>query len=319
MVEATSAKIDLASKDHGQSSFQAGSDVLALDDFSTDSIDPDVEERLYSLIHHAEQQPANGEETKDDGVISIEDNNLPQKQQQAGPANIPSNQVFYAEYSDSDDDTGIENINDGMMIHDGYTTRNIDENCQEKSTSQNWGTIIRIPGQPDIITLGSSDEEDSGFDQDIWHVDRVDLLIANPLSTERPPRKYCSRCRKKGNHCVKFCHLRPYTTCYVCGNLGHMGDTCQNRVCFKCLENHRRGCCPPHSAPYCSICQVRGHPDLECPTHWRKFFNITNSIVSPDVYSVSMNKRKFCAICTLEHFTFVSISSENIHQSWSVI
>lgn len=264
------------------------------EDYYSDEVDSDVEELLYSLIHHSQ---SDNSPIHFDRSGEFKKRKEPEKIEEEGTRSPVSNKRPRVDRPSRDNYFNISTSSRGSK-------------APNKKVSSSKGECT------EIIDIQDSDDEaghsSTSSSRSLWHVDIQDIMVQNPnprISSLYQSRKFCSRCRRVGNHPVKLCHLREEKICHICGNTGHHSDTCQNIICFKCHGYHRPNKCLSNwKKIFCDVCKTYGHCDTVCTTHWRKYFGTTDPSINPDILTrnVAVNKRKSCSMCGQKHFIFVS-------------
>lgn len=260
------------------------------EDYYSDEVDSDVEERLYSLIHHAQSDS-----------ISID----------KGSGSCKRKDLGY----DGPEDVTASSSGLNRNKKSSLEVPSADSSGIKRACDTSKAKVASSKGEcTEIIDISDSDGEDSASTshRSLWHVDLQDIMVKNPnprISSLYQSRKFCSRCRRVGNHPVKLCHLREEKICHICGAIGHFSETCQNLICFKCHGYHRPNKCLYNWRKiFCDECKTHGHCSSLCTTHWRKYFNTTDPSASPNVITNKMivNKKKSCSQCGQKHFASVS-------------
>lgn len=266
--------------------------------YESDIIDEELEHRLYSLVHHSsEAVPGCNTTQRIDTAKSFISPSKPVKKQ------APDDSIVSASKRRKSSPSVLKKAD------------TIDPPPSSSSSTTNLQVQVDA-NYNSTIYLSDSDEDNGGSEvnivddqRDLWHIDYKDILIANPIHGKfYRPKIWCSRCRKEGNHPVKLCHLPKNKICYICGEIGHLGQHCKNQHCKRCMDFHPTSKCSLNVRDFqCRICSKYGHLDDNCPNHWRKFFSITDPSVEPDPanHKILKNKKKSCSVCGRhQHYSF---------------
>ncbi|XP_013786880.1 zinc finger CCHC domain-containing protein 7-like [Limulus polyphemus] len=116
---------------------------------------------------------------------------------------------------------------------------------------------------------------------DSWHLDERDAYKHMFKKSQQYRyhnhlmRVTCNNCQEQG-HLSKVCTKpRKLVTCFLCGQIGHLGDNCRDVACTRCLAvGHQVARCMWRVQDVrrkCPICSMRGHLRNECPDLWRRF------------------------------------------------
>ncbi|UXI14498.1 hypothetical protein NH340_JMT00440 [Sarcoptes scabiei] len=137
-----------------------------------------------------------------------------------------------------------------------------------------------------------------------WLIDDCDRVLFRDRSRSKKSCKYCF------SHDHKDCRCpNKIKVCYICGDDDHLAKSCaQKLICPKCFQNgHQSKHCP--STQYCSICKIKGHSEQWC--NWRNYLSITdeNDLVDSTRSQLASSRTnseiKYCFQCgSSGHFGF---------------
>lgn len=148
-----------------------------------------------------------------------------------------------------------------------------------------------------------------GEDASLWRTDLVDPA-AKSKSRYYNGKKLvaCLNCKKFTDHVVSRCPMpRPPPTCFVCGQIGHLGKSCRKVICGRCFKTGHitTSCGMPVDKVTCTECNYPGHSFNDCPNHWRKYCTTTTTSDVEPKPEVVRNRRTACSICcSTSHFAF---------------
>uniref|UniRef100_A0A915K4W7 Zinc finger CCHC domain-containing protein 7 n=1 Tax=Romanomermis culicivorax TaxID=13658 RepID=A0A915K4W7_ROMCU len=267
-----------------------------------DEIDPELEEKLYSLVYHqsindtVDLNHGGKVDTKFNSHFDYEENNsdsavvVCDSEKSDSTSNLNETFDDYHSVQSVTQDSGCSSVelcsvastSSSSLNYERFLPKdtNISGNF-DTSKIVGWLNDKNITLTENALEMLSVREIQASLpdDPDLWKVCDEDLLACEISMISRgryyAKRSRCKRCNEEG-HSVASCTKKPQRVCVLCGESTHWLSKCQQKPCILCMKfGHFTEHCGKTLSDIlkkrCRRCQSNGHTDMECPEIWRQF------------------------------------------------
>ncbi|XP_075677531.1 uncharacterized protein LOC113792548 [Dermatophagoides pteronyssinus] len=287
--------------------------------YDSDKIDSDIEDMLYSSIHH---QTINSEELsftpiKPNESLNNDDRNellIPKirnifnERKVVKKKKIKELKILKRKNQDDEQQNDAQKLtvkqnkisSDQFDISYGH---NITLNSNDYTDSKNGFYLEANYDNENIDEVMKKLPKDRRY----WKVGQQDLQSSFFQRRGRHRPKQCNLCFQFG-HLDRVCPNR-IKKCFICGDEDHEQKSCDKKlICCKCfMIGHTSNNCA--SKIQCKLCHIVGHSQENCTFHWRKYLTVVNETddhkdISIQSNDITINAKVSCYNCGMSgsHF-----------------